>query len=166
MGRITDQEYTYLSDREIAGTSIGTSPAGVAAFSDLQRAVYEDQPQDTKEALDTATQADGKAVAAQDTADSAQASADDAGARADAAQTSANDAYDLAGTKVTKDVGPTFAAPTASPSRVTLPAYAGGTAGATYTQADMQAAMDQIAALTSRVAALIVDLRANHSLTN
>lgn len=163
---VRDREYTLLSDREIAGTGLGSSPAAVAAFGDLQRAVYTDQPADTAAAQEAAAQAQGAAAGAQSSADNAQASADNAGNAANAAQQRADAAYALADTKVTKDAGPAFSAPVGTVSRAALPAYTSGTAGTTYTQADMQAAMDQIAALTSRVAALITDLRANHALKN
>ncbi|WP_398457423.1 hypothetical protein [Sphingomonas albertensis] len=180
MARVTDNEYTFLNDREIAATGIGSSPSAVQAYGDLQRAVYELGPADTADAQNaadgaqaSADVADEKAAGAQTAAEAAdtkaadaQTAAEDAGTRADAAQTRADDAYDLAGEKVTKNVGPVFAASLASESRAALPAYVGGTAGAVYTIADMQAVMDQVAALTSRVAALIIDGRANQSLTN
>lgn len=159
MARMQDEQFTYLSDREIAGTGLGTSPAAVAAYSDLQRAVYEASPQDTQAAQDAAE-------AAQATSEMAQGSADAALIRADDAYDRADEAYDLADGKVSKDVGPVFAAPLATPARAPLPAYAGGSAGATYTQADVQGLIDQVSALTACVAALIVDGRANGSLTD
>jgi hypothetical protein len=159
MARMQDEQFTYLSDREIAGTGLGTSPAAVAAYSDLQRAVFEASPADTQAAQDAAEAAGKAASGAQETAELAQGSADAALMRAD-------DAYDLAETKVTKEVGPVFAAPAAVPSRSALPAYSGDNAGAIYSQSDMQDLIDQVEALTSRVAALIVDLRANGSLTS
>jgi hypothetical protein len=166
-------EYTFLNDREIAASGLGSSPSAVQAYGDLQRAVYELTPADVGDAQKTADVADGKAVNAQETADdagaradAAQDTADTAKEKADTAQVRADDAYDLADTKVAKDVGPVFAAPVAAVSRDALPAYLGGTAGAAYTADDMQAVMDQVAALTSRVAALITDGRANHSLTS
>jgi hypothetical protein len=146
VAKVRDQEYTYLSDRDIAGTALGTSPAGVAAFSDLQRAVYEDQPQDTQEALDSAVAADDKAVAAQGAADSAQASADDAGARADTAKSRADAAYALAAGKVTK-------------ANVTAPPNYAGTASITYTQAEVQALMDRVGSLTTTVQAIAAALK-------
>jgi hypothetical protein len=158
-------DYTQLDDRTIASTGIGTSPEAVALFSDLQQAAYADGPADTAAAQAVAEQGVAAAATAQGAADTANATASSAQAAADAAQLRADDAYELADGKVTKDAGPTFAAPTATPSRAALPTYAGGTAAATYTQADVQALIDQVAALTSRVAALITDLRGNHALT-
>lgn len=173
MARVTDNEYTFLNDREIAASGIGSSPSAVQAYGDLQRAVYELAPADVGAAQSAADGAqaaaevaDDKASGAQATAESADAKAEDARDRADAAQVRADDAYDLAGTKVSKNVGPAFSAPAASASRAALPAYTGGTAAAVYSAADMQAVMDQVTALTSRVAALIIDGRANQSLTN
>ena len=159
MSRIEEQEYTVLSDREIAGTGLGTSPAAVAAFSDLQRAVYADQPADT-----AAIQASADAAAS--AAGSAQASADASAAAAGTAQTRADDAYVLAGTKVAKDVGPSWSVPTATPARTALPAYTDGTASVTYDATEIGALKTQVAALTAALAAVITDGRANHSLTS
>jgi hypothetical protein len=166
MARMDKNEYTFLNDREIAASGIGSSPSAIQAYGDLQRAVYELAPADVGDAQAAADVADGKATGAQEAAETADSKAEDAGTRADAAQERADDAYTLAGTKVTKNVGPTFSAPAASPSRSTLPVYTAGTASATYAPSDVQALMDQVAALTSRVAALIVDGRANQSLKN
>jgi len=160
-------DYTQLSDREIAGTGIGTSPAAVAAYNDLQRAVYDDQPQDTKEALETGKAADQKAQGAQASADQAQASADDAGGRADAAQgsadaaqASADDAYALADTKVSKDATPKWGVPSGTLSRDTFATYAAPTASATYDAAQVQALMATTQLLSRIVAALVTDLAA------
>lgn len=158
-------DYTQLDDRTIASTGIGTSPEAVALFSDLQQAAYADGPADTAAAQVIAEQGVSDAAGAQSSANDAQSTAEFAQGSADAAMERADDAYDLANGKVTKDAGPTFSAPTATPSRAALPAYVGGTAAATYTQADVQALTDQVAALTSRVAALITDLRGNHAIT-
>jgi len=160
------EDLTFINDRDAVGSGLATSPVGVAWIRDIQQSVYVDAPADTAEAQAKADQADTRAGNAQDSADAAQTSANGAQAAAEAAQSRADDAYDLAGTKVTQNVGPSFAAPAAAASRIALPAYTGGTAAATYTQADMQALIDQVAALTSRVAALITDGRANKSLTN
>ncbi|WP_380778077.1 hypothetical protein [Sphingomonas sp. R86520] len=164
VSRVTDNEYTFLTDREIAASGIGSSPSAVQAYGDLQRAVYELAPADVGDAQAAAEAADGKATGAQEAAETADGKAEDAGTRADAAQGRADDAYDLADTKVSKNVGPVFSAPSGGASRSALPAYAGGTASAVYTPSDVQALMDQVAALTSRVAALIVDGRSNQSL--
>lgn len=165
-------DYTTLDRRSIASTGLGTSPQAVQFVEDLQAAAYTDGPADTAVAQQAATtaQATGEAAqatgeVAQSTAEFAQGSANAAMARADDAYDRADDAYDLADTKVEKDAGPTFSAPLATPSRAPLPAYAGGTAAATYTQADVQALTDQVAALSKTVAALVIDGRANHSLT-
>lgn len=150
-------DYTLLSEREIAGSGLGTSPSAVAGYLDLQRAVYEDQPQDTA-AIEQAAQG------AQDTADDALFDANSALALADDAYELAEDAYDLAGTKVSKDVGPVWGAPTATTSRSSFADYT-ATASATYTQAEVQTLMDRVSLLTKIVAALVVDGRANHTLT-
>lgn len=146
MARVVDLEYTVLNDREIAGTALGTSPAGVAAFSDLQRAVYQDQPQDTQEALSAATTADSKATSAQSAADTAQASAADAGTRADTAQARADAAYTLAGGKVTK-------------ATITAPTNYSANASATYTQSEVQALMDKVSNLTTTLQAVVAALK-------
>lgn len=166
MARMQDTEYTFLNDREIAATGLGVSPSSVQAYADLQRAVYELSPADVGDAQAAADGAQVSADTADSKAESAGARADAAQADADTAQGRADDAYTLAGTKVAKNNGPVFTAPAATPSRAALPAYAGGTAAGVYTATDMQAVMDQVAALTSRVAALIVDLRANQALRN
>ena len=173
MARLEDYEYTRVSDRAIVGTGLASSPEGVAAYSDLQRAVFDDQPLDTQEARDSAYNAQQTANQANTKADSAQTSADSANTKAEAAQASANTAqnradaaYDLADSAVQQDVGPSFAAPIAGPLRSALPAYIASDADAVYSEMQMQAVMDQVAALTARVAALIIDGRGNHSLTN
>ncbi len=151
------REYTYLDERVISGTGLGTSPEAVRGILDLQQAAYQDNPADTAAAQQSADAAKGAADAAQMDASQGISDAATAKARADAA-------YDLADTKVTQDVGPPFPAPLAAPSRTAVPTYAGGTAGAVYTQSDVQGLMDQVAALTGIVAALVTDLRANHAL--
>lgn len=160
-----DLDYTEIGRREIAASGIGVSPRGIASYESLQRAAFTDAPAASAAAQGTANQAvtdagvaDGKAEEAQGTAEFAQGTADTAMGRAD-------DAYDLADTKVTKDLGPVFAAPAGSVSRAALPAYAAGTAGVTYTATDVQGLMDQVAALTTRLAAAITDLRGNGALT-
>jgi hypothetical protein len=157
MARVQETEVTILSDREIAATGIGTSPAAIEAFRDIQRTVYELQPQDTADAAQAAVAAAAAAEA------SATAAANAAGA-ADTAQGRADQAYALAETKVTKDVGPTFTAPTSGVSRAALPSYTGATASLTYTPAELQEVMDQVNRLTTRLAAVITDLRANGAL--
>ncbi len=164
MAQVEDFAYTQLGDREIAASGLGTSPRGIAAYRDLQRAVYELQPIDTAAAqaaadaaAESAALADAAANAAQETGELAQGTADSAMARAD-------DAYDLAETKVTKDNGPTFAAPIATPARTALPSYAGGGAAVAYDQAEIAALKAQVAALTGIVAGIITDLRANGAL--
>jgi len=166
--RVVDQEYTVLNDREIAGTGIGTSPAAVAGYSDLQRAVYQDQPADTAEVAASANAAATSAATAQDFAEQAGLDAADAGARADAAQADADaaqkradDAYTLADGKVSKNATPTWAAPSGTLTRTALATYVGGTAAATYDPAQMQVLMDSHAAWTQRMAALVTDLIGN-----
>jgi len=165
MGRLATNAYTFISEREVVGSGLASNPAAVAWVQDVQRAAFEDAPADIQDAQDTANIADEKAVGAQASADAAQTSADSAGERADTAQGRADDAYALADGKVTKNVGPVFAAPIATASRAALPAYT-GTASAIYTQVEVQALMDQVATLTRTVAALIEDGRGNQSLTN
>jgi hypothetical protein len=156
--RLTDNEYTYVSEREVSGSGLGTSPATVAAFMDLQRAVHQDQPADTAEAQAAADAADTKAQGAQASADQAQGAADTAQGRADAA-------YHLAETKVSKDAGLPVAAPTATPSRASLPTYSGAPASATYSATEISDLKAQVAALTGLLAAVVTDLRDNHALT-
>jgi len=155
--------YTILNDREIAGTGLGTSPAAVRAFADLQDAVYQDQPGDTAAVQEAATAAQGAADAAGTAAAGAQESADAASDQAMAARKRADDAYALADTKVSKNVGPTWTAPTAPQIRTAVADYS-GTASATYTQAEVQTLMDRVQALTRQVAALVTDGRGNGSL--
>ena len=162
--RVETNEYTRLSEREVAGSGIGTSPSAIAGYMDLQRAVFEDQPNDTADVREAADQAQQSAAGAQDTADDALFDAATALAAADDAQERADDAYDLAATKVTKNLGPPWAAPTATPSRAAVTSYT-GTASATYTQVEVQALMDRVTLLTNLVAGLVVDGRANESLT-
>ena len=155
--RTQADDYTFISERVLTGSGFATSPELISGIADLQRRTV-DQTADSADIGAAAEAAQGSADTAQATASGAQTSADTAKARADAA-------YTLADTKVTQDVGPAFAPPSGALSRDALPSYAGGTAAATYTQADMQAAIDQIAALSSRLAAVIVDLRGNGALT-
>jgi len=162
--RTQEDDYTFISERTLTGSGFATSPELISGIVDLQRRTI-DQTSDSAEIGAAAEAAQGAADAAQGAASGAQTSADTAQARADAAYNRADAAYALADTKVTQDAGPSFAAPSGALSRSALPSYAGGTAAATYTQADMQAAIDQIAALSSRLAAVIVDLRGNGALT-
>jgi hypothetical protein len=164
--------YTRLDDREIASSGLGTSPASVSAYSDLQQAVYQDQPAYTAAVNIVADQAVLDAAAAQETGEFAQGTADSAMMRADdafeaagVAQARADDAYDLADGKVDKDAGPAFAAPTAAPTRTAVPAYAGGPAAVAYDAAEITALKAQVAALTGLLAGVVTDLRANHALT-
>ena len=160
------EDYTVLSDRDIAASGIGTSPTGIAAYRSLQRAVYEDQPADTADAQAAAEQASQAAAAADAAAVEAAVQAEQGKADAATAQGRADDAYALADAKVARDVGPVFAAPLATPSRNALPAYAGGGAAALYDPAEVSALKAQVAALTATVAALVVDLRGNGALTD
>jgi hypothetical protein len=66
---------------------------------------------------------------------------------------------------VRQDQTAAWTSPSASVSRGALPAYAAPTISAAYTQAEVQAIATQLAAVTSAVAGLISDLRANGALT-
>lgn len=164
MPKLDEAELTRLTDREIAASGIGSSPAALRAYRDLQTAVYELQPFDTAAVQSEAAAAAELAENAGDLANTAQATGELAQGTADSAMTRADDAYDLADTKVTKNAGPTFAAPVAAPARTALPAYTGGAAAVAYDQAEITALKAQVATLTSIVAGLITDLRANGAL--
>jgi hypothetical protein len=165
MARLDQNDYTYLTDREIASTGLGSTPAAVSFVADLQRAVYTDQPADTAVAQETAEQGVTVGTAAQVAADTAQTTADQSLTDAATAQVRADDAYDLAEGKVQKDAGPAFAAPLATTSRAALPAYAGGVAAVAYDAAEVGALKAQVAVLTAQLAAVVTDLRGNHALT-
>lgn len=158
MARLQQDDYTYLSEREIAGTGIGTSPAAVAFYQDIQRAIYQDQPADTAEAQAAAAAADTKAAGAQTAADAAQGAADSASSRADAAQDRADAAYGLADGKVSKNATPEWSAPTGQLARTSVAVYTAPTAASAYDPAQMQALMDSHQAWTRRMAALVTDL--------
>jgi len=165
MARNTDDEYSYLNRRQIAA-SIGTDPAAIAAFESLQTAAFENGPAASAEAQATADAAGQAASGAQQTADKGVSDAATAQGAADTAQDRADAAYDLADGKVAKNVGPAWVAPAAAPSRAAVPAYTGGNAAATYDAAEVTALKGQVAALTAALAALVIDGRANRSLTN
>jgi len=155
---VIEDDYSYLNRRQIAA-SIGTDPAAIAAFESLQTAAFQNGPAASAEAQATADAAGQAASGAQETADKGVTDAATAQERADAA-------YDLADGKVAKNVGPVWVAPAAAPSRVAVPVYAGGNAAATYDPAEVTALRAQVAALTGLVAALVIDGRANRSLTS
>lgn len=139
MASVDDVEFTILSDREIAGTGLGTSPSAVSSYSDMQRFVFQLQPADTKAV-------EAKAGAAQESANAAQATGDAAQSAADGAQVRADDAYTLAEGKVTK-------------TTLTSPAAYSGTASATYAQAEVQALMEKVASLTVTVQQIVAALK-------
>lgn len=154
---MADPAFTTLNRAQLS--KLTSDPQAIAMLEDIQQQAFVNGPKKTEEARVVAEDAKVRA-------DEAKLVADDAIVRADAAQGRADDAYELADGKVDKDAGPSFAAPSGAVSRTALPAYTSGTAGAVYTAADVQELMDQVAALTGQVAALVTDLRDNHSLTN
>lgn len=66
---------------------------------------------------------------------------------------------------VRQDQGAAWTAPSASAARSALPAYAAPTISAAYTQSEVQAIATQLAAVTSAVAGIITDCKANGVLT-
>lgn len=163
--RIDRFEPTLLSDREIAATGLGATPAGVRGYSDLQEAVYSLQPQDTADAHAAADAAQNSAQNAQDSATAASDSASVAQKRADNAYALGKSAYDLADTKVTQDVGLSWAPPTGTASRAAFATYESPTISNPPTQAEVQALADALQAHSRALKAVIDDLRANHALT-
>lgn len=155
--RAQEDDYTFISERVLTGSGFATSPELISGIVDLQRRTIDQ----TADAADISAATD----AAQGSADAAGAAASGAQTSADTAKTRADAAYALADTKVTQDVGPSFAAPVGAVSRAALPAFTPGAAGLVYSQTDMQAVLDQVTALTTRLAAVISDLRGNGALT-
>lgn len=153
-----DSDYTFLTRREIAASGIGSDPKVVAAFEGLQNAAFSANPASAAAAQEAAESAAAAATGAQDAADTA---AFDAAA----ALALADDAYDLAGTKVTKSLGPAWAAPSGIQARSTLAAYVAPTISGPPTQAEVQALADAVQAMSRALVAVIADLRANEALT-
>lgn len=166
MARVTEREYTYLSDKDIAATAFGTTPAGVAFVRDIQQAAFQDSQVDIKAATQVAADAGTKADSAQQTAAAATASASTAQDRADGAYTLANSAYTLANGKVSKDAGLPWAAPTGTASRAAFATYTAPTISNPPTQAEVQALATALQAHSRALKAVVDDLRANGALTS
>lgn len=150
MPELQDFNYTHLRDAEIA-LAVGGSPRAIAAFRDLQRASFQNGPDAVKTVSAAADQA-------QATGETAQASAQGAQDRADAA-------FELAGEKVARNLGPVFNAVSGTISRAPYTIYSAGSASAIYDPGQLQAVMDALQALSQHFGAVVTDLRNNETLT-